>query len=86
MNLENTIKWLKEETEKFGAQGASEEQINVYNKFLAWMEELERWRLMYSETHREIHLNEKNTFSKKYIMDLLDGQFEDWKLKSWGED
>ena len=85
MNLEQSIKWLRGEIEKLEKENAPQKQIDTYKKCLAWIEELFRWRLMYSETHREIHLNEQNNFSKKWVLDLLDEQVKEWKLKPWEE-
>lgn len=80
MNLEDTIEWMERRIENEKASGAPKGQIKSDEKIVLWLKELLRYRLFYSEYHREIHLSKKNRFTKQEILDLLDGECEDWRL------
>lgn len=80
MNLENTIEWMERRIKNLEESGASKRQIKSDEKMCSWLKELLRYRLFYSEYHREIHLSKKNTFTKKEILDLLDSECDDWRL------
>lgn len=60
MNLNQTVEWLKKETNRIEAEKAPQAQINAYN-ILAWLCELMRYRLFLSEFTREIELTEQKS-------------------------
>lgn len=80
MNLEQTIKWFREQIDKLTKEHANLLQIKTYSKFYCYLDELERYRLCRSEFRREIELSGKKVMTKEYILNLIDEEVKDWKL------
>lgn len=79
MNLDQSITWLKNETEKIKKQKVPNiAQFKTYQKYLNWLMELFRYRMMFSEIRREIELTEPK--SKEELLKFLDEEFKDWQL------
>lgn len=80
MDLEQTIKWLREQIGKLTKEHADLLKIKTYSKFYCYLDELERYRLCRSEFIREIELSDKEVMTKEFILNLIDEEVKDWKL------
>lgn len=80
MNLTESIKWLRGQVEELEKAKADEKQIAIYMRFHNWLDDLFRYRLMFSEIQNEIALSEKSEFSKEWLLNLLKDERKDWKL------
>ena len=80
MNLTESIRWLKNQIDDLEKAKADMKQIRVYKKFLFWLDDLLKYRLMFSEIKNEIALSEKSMFSKESLLDLLTDELKEWNL------
>lgn len=78
MNLEESIKWLKDRTKALEKEERPLEEQNVNAKFACWLDELQRYRLFLSEYQREIELTPQK--NKAEQIKLLKEEIEEWKL------
>lgn len=78
MNLEESIRWMKDRTKALEKEERPLEEQIVNAKFACWLDELQRYRLFLSEYQREIELTpEKN---KAEQIKLLKEEIKDWRL------
>lgn len=78
MNLEESIKWMKDRTETLKKEERPLEEQIVNAKFACWLDELQRYRLFLSEYQREIELTPQK--SKAEQIKLLNEEIKDWRL------
>lgn len=81
MNLEQTIEWQEKRIRDLEKAGAVKAQIKSDEKFLSWHKELLRYRLFLSEYINEIALSEKDIFTKIELLELLESEIDDWRLR-----
>ena len=80
MNLTESIKWLNGQIEELEKANANMKQIKVYKKFLFWLDDLLKYRLMFSEIRGEFSYTDNATFSTDYLLNFLDEELKEWNL------
>lgn len=80
MNLVETMGFLKDQIEKLEKANADESDIAMYMLFLNWLDDLFKYRLMFSEIQNEIALSKRNVFSKQWLLDFFKDEMKDWEL------
>ena len=69
------IKRLKQE------QNPDAKRIETNEQLLSWLDELFRFRLFLSEFTREIQYLDESQLDKEWLLNFIDGEVEDWRLK-----
>lgn len=77
MNLEQTIKFIKDMIEKADDAAAA----RSYQKILDWLNELLRFRLFLSEYENEYVLTNKKWHKNEEVLAFLRDLIADWRLK-----
>lgn len=80
MNLPESIQWLKGQIEELEKANADMKQIRVYKKFLFWLDDLFKYRLMFSEIQSEFAFTEKAMVSTEWLLDFLEDELKEWQL------
>lgn len=80
MNLVETMGFLKDQIEKLEKANADESDIAMYMLFLNWLDDLFKYRLMFSEIQNEISLSKRNVFPKQWLLDFFKNEMKDWEL------
>ena len=78
MNLIETSQYFLDQIIK--KTECSDDDIEIYIKFYNWLDELYRYRLMFSEIQNEIELSTDIAFSKAEILTLLQDERDEWQL------
>lgn len=81
MTLIESIKWLNQQVELLKEKNADPLEVEVYEKWYFWLDELFHMKLCWSETYHEIALSEKKVFTKEELVKLFKEQENDWNLK-----
>lgn len=78
MNLEESIRWMKDRTKALQKEERPLGEQIVNAKFACWLDELQRYRLFLSEYQREIELTPQK--NKAEQIKLLKDEIKDWRL------
>lgn len=80
MNLVETKKYLKNQMTKLKKTNADQDKIKVYQKMYGWLDDLLKYRLMFSEIRGEFSYTDNATFSTDYLLNFLDEELKEWNL------
>lgn len=80
MNLVSYIKFLKYELNKLENAKEDDPKKKTYQSLHDWLDDLFKYRLMFSEIENEFALSDRNVFSKEWILNFLRDEKKDWKL------
>lgn len=80
MNLVETKEYLKNQMTKLKKTNADQDKIKVYQKIYGWLDDLLKYRLMFSEIRGEFSYTDNATFSTDYLLDFLDEELKEWNL------
>lgn len=78
MNLEESIRWMKDRAKTLEKEERPLEERIANAKFACWLDELQRYRLFLSEYQREIELTPQK--NKAEQIKLLKEEIKDWRL------
>lgn len=80
MNLVETKKYLKNQMTKLKKTNADQDKIKVYQKMYGWLDDLLKYRLMFSEIRGEFSYTDNATFSTDYLLNFLNEELKEWNL------
>lgn len=80
MNLVETKEYLKNQMTKLKKTNADQDKIKVYQKMYCWLDDLLKYRLMFSEIRGEVSYTDNATFSTDYLLNFLDEELKEWNL------
>ena len=71
---------LKEKTPEDQKKKEDDPKKKTYQSLHDWLDDLFKYRLMFSEIENEFALSDRNVFSKEWILNFLRDEKKDWKL------
>lgn len=80
MNLIETMKMCKMRIEDLEKTNADEMDIEITKKIFDWLDDLFKYRLMFSEIRNEFAHYDKIAISTQRLLNFLDDELKEWEL------